>query len=369
MKTDVVVVGAGPAGSSAAKFASKKGLDVLVLERKEEAGQKSPCAGYVSKLVARYFKVDRKFIQQEVHTMKTYLPSGAFQLAGMNGWIVDRPKFDKSLAAQAVDSGSELILGARAEGLLKKDGRIRGVLYRKDGKKREVRCKVVVGADGVFSRVAKWSGLPTQSRENIAICHQHEMDSVELEDPSITETYFGVDYAPGAYAWIYPTGKNSAKVGLGIKKSLAKLRPAQYLERFIHEHPIASKKLKNSSIESTITGLVPIGGALKTTYSCGVLLVGDAAAMTDAISGAGILSGILAGKLAAGVINDAIAENDTSKERLRDYEKRWKKVLEKRLVRSLSKRKTVNKAYSSDMELEQVLPKTWITFKEFWTSH
>ncbi len=365
---DVAVVGAGPAGASVAKFACEKGLDVLVLERKKEVGFPSPCAGYVSKLVSRYFRIDKRCIQQEVKEMRTYFPSGRVQAAGMQGWIVDRPLFDRSLGMQAADAGAEFLLDAKVTGLLKKDGHVRGVVYRKGGRNKEVRSRVVVGADGVSSRVAKWSGLPTQSREDIAICPQYEMTNVELEDPTVTETYFGVDYAPGAYAWVYPTGKNSAKVGLGTKKSLTKLKPKEYLDRFIGWHPIASKKFKNAAVTGTLTGLVPIGGALQRTYSDGVLVVGDAAGMTDAISGAGIISGILAGKLAAKAINEAILEDDTSKERLMRYEELWKRILGNRLERSLKKRKMVDKAYSSDRELEKVLPETWITFKEFWRS-
>jgi digeranylgeranylglycerophospholipid reductase len=344
------------------------GLEVLVLERKKEVGFPSPCAGYVSKLVSRYFRVDRSCIQQEVKETRTYFPSGKVQIAGMQGWIVDRPLFDRSLGMQAADAGAEFILGTKVIGLLKKNECVNGIIHRKNGIKKEVKSKVVVGADGVHSGVAKWSGLPTQSREDIAICLQYEMANVELEDPTVTETYFGVDYAPGAYVWVYPTGKNSAKVGLGIKKSLAKLKPKEYLERFIAEHPIASKKFKNATVTDTLTGLVPVGGPLQRTCSGGVLLVGDAAGMADAISGAGIISAVLAGKLAAGVLSEAIAEDNTSKEGLMKYEELWKKVLGSRLERSLKKRKIIDKAYSSDTELEKALPETWITFKEFWKS-
>jgi digeranylgeranylglycerophospholipid reductase len=366
MKVDAVIVGAGPAGSSVAKFAAEKGLNVLVLERKYKVGFPSPCAGYVSKLVSRYFHIDRECIQQEVKNMRTYSPSGEIQVEGMQGWIVDRPLFDNSLGRQAKDAGAEILTDARGMGLIKKDGRVRGVVYKKNGKEKEIESKVVVGADGIFSRVAKWSGLPTQNSTEIAICPQYEMTDVGLDDPTVTETYFGVDYAPGAYVWIYPTGKNSVKVGLGLKKSLAKMKPKEYLNKFIAEHPTASLKFKNAKITDTLTGLVPVGGPLNKTYTDGVLLVGDAAGMTDAISGAGIISGILAGKLAATVLSEAIAEDNTSEEKLKKYEELWRKVLGSRLLRSLEKRKIVDKAYSSDAELEKVLPETWITFKKFW---
>jgi digeranylgeranylglycerophospholipid reductase len=335
MGFDVAVVGAGPAGTSFAKYASEAGLNVVVLERKKKVGFPSPCAGYVSKLVSRYFSVDEKCIQQEVKNMMTYSPGGEVQIAGMEGWIVDRPLFDNALGRQAKDAGAEILVDARVTGLLEKNENVEGVIYRKNGIKKEVESKVVVGADGAFSRVAKWSGLPTHRTEDMVICPQHEMEGVALDDPAVAETYFGVDFAPGAYVWVYPTGIDSAKVGLGIKKSLAKMGPKEYLEKFIKEHPTASKKFKDAKVTDSLVGLVPVGGPLNKTCTDGVLLVGDAAGMTDAISGAGIISGILAGKLAAGVISEAISDDNVSSEKLKKYEELWKKVLGSRLRKSL----------------------------------
>jgi digeranylgeranylglycerophospholipid reductase len=366
MEVDVAVVGAGPAGSSVAKFAGELGLRVVVVERKRKVGFPSPCAGYVSKLVSKYFHADSGCIQQEVKNMNTYFPGGRVQVAGMEGWIVDRPQFDNSIGKQVEEAGAKVLVDAMVTGLVKKDGCVKGVVYKKGGRENEIRAKVVVGADGAGSLVARLSGLPTLKKEDMAICPQYEMEGVELDDPTTTETYFGVDYAPGAYVWVYPTGDKSAKVGLGIKKSLAELKPKEYLDKFINEHPIAKEKFKNAEVTDSLVGLVPVGGPIERTYSDGVLLVGDAGGMTDAISGAGIISGMLAGRLAAKVISEAVAEGDYSNGKLKRYEELWKKVLGGRLRRSFEKRKIVDKAYASDEELEKVIPETWITFREFW---
>jgi digeranylgeranylglycerophospholipid reductase len=365
MQWDIAIVGAGPSGASTAKFAAEKGLKVLVVERKKEIGFPSPCAGYVSKLVSRYFKIDRKCIQQEIERMRTFFPSGKVHVAEMQGWIVNRSLFDKLLAIQAAQAGAKFSVDSEAVDLIK-DAEVRGIVFKKHSKTHKVEAKVIVGADGVLSRVAKWSGLPTLNKQDIAICPQYEMVNVKLDNPSFAETYFTVDYAPGAYVWIYPTGKDSAKVGLGIKKFLANASPFEYLNRFINEHPIASEKFKDATVISSIVGLVPIGGVIEKTYTNNLLLVGDAAGMADPISGAGIISGILAGKIAAKVAHEAIEDRDTSEERLVEYEKRWKKLLGKRFERSLRKRKIVDKAYSSNDALEKVIAETWITSKEFW---
>jgi digeranylgeranylglycerophospholipid reductase len=366
MQVDVAVVGAGPSGSSVAKFAAERGMKVLILERKQEVGFPSPCAGYVPKLVSRYFRIDKRYIQQETREMRTYLPSGNSQLARMQGWIVERSLFDKSLAVQATMAGARLSVGSQVVDLIKEGGEVKGVRYKENEDIQEVEAKVVVGADGVQSRVAKWGDLESPAREDVAICPQYEMVNVDLEDPAIAETYFGVDYAPGGYVWVYPTSESSAKVGLGVKISLAKISPQEYLERFIERHPIASEKFTNACTIGRLVGLIPIGGLIEKMTADGLLLVGDAAGMADPISGAGIVSGILAGKIAAKVIGDAIAEGDTSAERLSDYEARFRKLVGSRFERSLKKRRMLDQAYSSDESLEKVIPKTWITFKEFW---
>lgn len=356
---DVAVVGAGPSGCSVAKFAAEKGLRVVVLERKREVGFPSPCAGYVSKLVSRYFHVDERCRQQEIEKMLTFFPNGKSQIASMKGWIVERKLFDKFLAIQAARAGAKFLLNSKVVGLIKKNGAVEGVVYKKGGETVKIKAGVVVGADGVLSRVATLAGLP--HNKDIAICPQYEMVGVKLEDPTIAETYFDVNYAPGGYVWLYPTGKDSAKVGLGVKKSLARRKPIDYLNKFISEHPRAGKKLLNATPISTIVGLLPISGLLEKISNGNVLLVGDAAGMADPISGAGISTGILAGKIAAEEIYKGIEDSNYE-----GYEKKVRKLLGRRLERSLRKRIMIDEAYKSNETLGRALPKTWITFKEFW---
>jgi len=366
MKCDVAVVGAGPSGSSVARFASRAGLSVVVLEKKRRIGHPSPCAGYVSRLLSRYFKIEPSCIQQGIEHMLTHLPSGATQLADMKGWIVDRPSFDASLAAQAAGDGAEFLPGARAVGLIKDGGTVKGVEFKRGSRTEKIEASVVVGADGPASRVAKWAGLPENRKENFAICPQYEMAGVALEDPETAHTFFGVDYAPGAYAWVYPTGPDSAKVGLGMKRSLAGRKPREYLEHFVRNHPTASPMLKNARITDSLTAPLALGGPVERTCGDGVLLVGDAAGMCDPISGAGIMSGVIAGRCAAETIAWGMEEGDVSARGLAGYERRWKKVLGTRLERSRRKREIADGAYTTDEELEQAIPSTWITFRGFW---
>ncbi len=367
---DVVVVGAGPSGCSVAKFASEKGLEVLVLEKKREAGVPSPCAGYVSKLVSRYFNVDKRCRQQDIENMLTVFPSGRSQVVRAEGWIVERMLFDRFLAMQAARAGARFSMHSKVVGIGRdgagKNGadsdagrEAREVVYRKDGESIRIKARVIVGADGVLSGVARLAGIQTNGQ--IAVCPQYEMVGVKLDDPTTVETYFDVDYAPGSYAWVYPTGRDSAKVGLGIAKPLAGQKPGTFLNKFISRHPVARKRFVDATPISSIVGMLPINGLLEKICVGNVLLVGDAAGMADPISGAGICTGIIAGKIAAEEIYKGLENSDYE-----GYERRVRKLLGPRLERSLKKREIADGSYRSNETLEEVLPRTWITFKGFW---
>jgi len=347
MKVDVAVVGAGPSGSSVAKHCAEKGLDVLIIEKRKHVGFPPHCAGYVSKLITKYFRISKTCIQQTIEKMRTYSPSGCETATDMHGWIVERGLFDKSLCLQALEQGVDILINSEAV-----EFKNNKLIVREIGKNRTIKidASYIIGADGASSRVARWIGA---KQKEFAKCAQYEVCGVSIENPKIAETYFSMEYASHAYAWIYPTGKNSAKIGLGTTKG----NPSICLNSFIKNHPIAREKLKNARIFAIYKGLVPVGGMHEKIYSKNILLVGDAAGVTDPISGAGILSGITTGKLAA----QAIADENPEK-----YEVAVKKLLGKRLEWSLKKREILNKL-KNDEELEKMLPKIWIAFKDFWS--
>jgi len=342
---DVAVVGSGPSGSAVAKYCAEKGLNVIIIEKKKQIGFPSHCAGYVSKLVTRYFSVPKACIQQSIEKMRTHFPSGYYITADMRGWIVERSMFDKSLCIQALEEGADILINSEA--IETKEGKL---IVKEKGKNKIIRInpRYIVGADGAASRVAKWIGI---KQRRFANCMQYEIAGVSIETPEIAETYFSMEYAPYTYAWIYPTSKTSAKVGVGV---IGK-NPFIYLNSFMK----SIEKFKNAKVFAIYKGLVPLSGIHEKILSGNILLVGDAAGVTDPITGAGILSGIITGKLAA----RAIAEENVEK-----YQAMVNKVLGKRLQRSLEKRKIFDEI-KNDEELENMLPKLWVTFREFWIDY
>jgi digeranylgeranylglycerophospholipid reductase len=186
--------------------------------------------------------------------------------------------------------------------------------------KVDLRAKVVIGADGVESRVGKWAGIDTT-------CHIHDMEScaqVTLSgvavDDGILDFYFGDQIAPGGYLWVFPKGKDSANVGIGISVECAKEKSAvRWLDEFVE------KKFPNAAMLTRIAGGVPCAKTCDEIVKGNVLLVGDAAHQVNPTSGGGIISGMIGGMLAGQVAGEAIAKKD--RDHLIEYEKRWHKRL------------------------------------------
>ena len=348
---DLIVVGAGPAGSTVAKTAAKAGHSVLMLEKK--ASCISPCAGYVGNTINTELP-ENCAIQSRITGMRTYFPDMTFHDFPLNGFVVDRPSFDMSLAEEAREFGVDIRWGSPLTDLTPDGVRFKG---------GEASGKIIVGADGVFSKTASLLGL---SRQDIAVCAQYHLKGIEtLENTS--EIFFNADYAPGAYAWIYPSGPDSAKVGLGIITTIegdtgSSRSVHDYLDAFISESEVANH-LGGEKTEY-MTGALPVGGLREKLCIGNVMLVGDSAGMADPITGAGINNAILAGEVAGKTIVNALENDDLSL--LVNYDKKVRRLLERPLRRSLEKRGQMNILGTPNEVLQERLPELWVTFKEYW---
>lgn len=360
---EAVVIGAGPAGSTCAKILARNKIDVLLLEKKREVGSPPHCAGYVPKLLNFYVSIDKHCVAQQIKKMRTYFPSGKIYETNVSSYIVNRDLFDKFLASEAIRNGAKLSIETTVTELLKENNKIEGVIASQKGEKLEIKSNIVIAADGSSSNIARLAGLNIIKPNELVFCAQFEMANVDL-DPSLTEFYFSTQFAPGGYGWIFPKGKDVANVGLCIKQFFPK--PLEHLNKFIEKHPIASKKLVKASPIGFYTGMLPIRGPIEKTHANQLLVVGDAAGHTDPVSGAGISSAIICGKIAGEVATKAIKAGDTSENFLREYEILWKKILGKRLLRSVNKRRQIDEAWSSDQKLEEILPKVWIAFESYY---
>ena len=204
MDYDVVVVGSGPAGSVTAGYAAKHGAKVLILERRAEVGVPVLCGEGISKNVDNFemLKGTTRWIANKMDGARIYVPDGTRVTLGVEhagnetGYVTYRDIFDQTLAQTAVKWGAELQLNTNVTGLLKEKGKIAGVKAQQFDEEIEITADIVVGADGVESRIGKWAGINTTLKPiDLETCAQYTLTNVDVEK-EFCHFYVGEKYAP-----------------------------------------------------------------------------------------------------------------------------------------------------------------------------
>lgn len=332
---DVIVIGAGPAGSTAALAAAQAGASALLLEKRQEIGSPVRCAEGVSRVgLLPFIEPDTRWISTTVERARIIAgtPGSPVEITteGGVGYVLERRVFDRVLAERAATAGVAVRVKSPALGLLTEGGRVAGVRARVGMVEREIAAAVVIGADGVESTVGRWAGLAgALSLRDQMTCAQYLLAGIEI-DPTCLVMWIAEEFAPGGYVWLFPKGDGIANVGLGIQADLAREAPAAALDRFIDSTPTLSR----GSPVNLVAGGVPVALPPARLVGDGVMLVGDAARQVDSLSGGGILTGMAAGQLAGQVAAAAVAAGDTSAERLGAYERTWREDAGRRLERT-----------------------------------
>lgn len=337
---DVIVVGAGPGGCRAAEVCAKGGLKVLCVEKRGEIGAPKRCAEGISKgaMERMGIKLEDRWISQVMTSCRAYSPNRKFiklNYDGPEGWVLERKIFDKDLAKRAARAGAKIMSKAELLDVKREDGKVKAVISF-HGKEMDITAKVIVAADGVESKTARMLGLDTSmSLEEVCSCAQFEMTNIKI-DPECTDFFFDQEMSPGGYFWIFPKGKDSANVGLGVRKPWSKKLAIEYLEEFVKSLP----GLKDGSIVEVNAGAVPVGQFLDNMVGDNMIVIGDAAHQVNPIHGGGIAEAYIGGTLAGEVILEAIKAGDFSEKFLARYNKRWweergnklKKILKLRIA-------------------------------------
>lgn len=352
---DVVVIGAGPAGSITAKTVAKKGLSVLLIEKRQEIGDPVRCAEGVSKVwLRKHIEPDHRWICADVKGSRIYSPDGtmiemAEEIAGGEvGYVLERKIFDRALAYEASKAGAEVMVKTRATGLIIENGFVKGVNVSHLGQAYDIKAKIVVGADGVESKVGRWAGIDTAIKPiDIETCAQYLMSGTGI-DQDYCYFYLGNEIAPAGYVWIFPKGNGMANVGIGIlgNKSGNGKHAIDYLNDFVN------KNYPDAKILELDVGGVPVSSSIEKTIANGLMLVGDAARQSDPITGGGIVNAMEAGKIAGEVAYNAISKGDYSTDALNEYEEKWRETVGREIDNSLIVKDTFTKF--SDKELNSL---------------
>ena len=330
---DVVVVGAGPAGSMAARYAAASGADVLLLEKRQEVGSPIRCGEELSLewLGDVGIRQDKRWMANVFESTRIHAPNGRFFTIGADlthkasGCVVERDIFDKCLAEDAVKAGATLQLKTACVGLERKNGKMRLTLDH-IGERKHIDAKIVVGADGYESQVGRWAGIDTNvDPKDVMTCFEYRMTGVEV-DKRFTEVYFCNATIPGGYAWVFPKSDDCANVGIGVQVSKLK-EPGmarRYLDQFVASQPHLAKGIAIKAIAGGVSVCQP----LDKTVADHLMLVGDAARMIDPATGGGIQTACKSGKVAGEVAALAVKAKDYSSEFLQRYETGWRELFE-----------------------------------------
>lgn len=323
---DVIVVGAGPAGSIAARTAAEQGVSVLMLEKDRDVGYPVRCGEAISKTgVEEFIAPDKKWIAASISKFSFNAPDGTEVILefGDAGYVLERRIFDYELARTAANAGAEILTRAYVNGLIFDDGKVAGVKYEYRGEQKELKAKVVIAADGVESRVGRWAGLKTHiDFRDMESAVQVTAANIPVEQDTLY-FYFGKDVAPNGYFWVFPKGENKANIGLGINGLIGKTKSAlSFLNDFMNKH------YPKAPVLTTIAGGVPCSITLPKISAPGIMLIGDAARQVNPLSGGGIASGMIGGSIAGKIAAEAVKKRNLN--HILAYDKAWAKRLGKR---------------------------------------
>lgn len=339
------MVGAGPVGSTAARYAALNGAKVLLLEEHPSIGSPVGCTGLLStRAVAECeLKPSDDFVFNSVRGAFVHSPDG--QCLPIDGkqtkaYVVSRKIFDRKLALMAVEEGVELSLRTRAigfekesfkadkEGIESSEIKLRVL---KNGKSETISASVVIGADGVKSRIASNAGLEKPARVLPGI----QIEAPYASNDSDFVELFPGSSAPGFFAWIVPVNERISRIGLALdpglacKNNSAKSSPLSFLEKFLRTNYHVKTRYSGGMLDFVVGG-IPIGPPERTVED-GIMLVGDAAGQAKPTSAGGIYTGAFSAKIAGKIAADAALDGDTSARRLSEYDLLWRKSLGKEL--------------------------------------
>lgn len=350
-KYDIVVVGAGLAGCAAALTASEKGASVLVVEKSNTIGLPVRCAEFIPKMMLREFHLpDNRFIVNPVDTLRSILPGGKSGQIKSPGYIINKDEYTRQLSLKAAEAGARFMVGTCAT----KIGN-NSVTLRRAGEEVVVETQIIIGADGPMSTVGQW--IESRNQKLLAaIQYTYAADNAEKRD---VEVFFHPKYKNG-YAWIFPK-KAVWHIGVGVDvENGGNVREA--IQYFIHGL-INEGRIREHREIAVTSGIIPTGGILPVIYSRNILLVGDAAGLTDPITGSGNYPAIVSGKYAGEAAADAVLKKDLSL--LQGYPEKVTGLFGQVMARAREKRRFMEEKWD-EIGLNRLIPRVWVGFGEYY---
>lgn len=277
IKCDVLVVGGGPAGCSTARAAAKKGLITILIEEDKEIGDPVQCAEGIGFYLFKYmpFDIPKEQLIWKIEGMYFWANGIAIKKEGKiwKGYSINRKNWDQWLASEALKYGVKIYTNTKLQTLeFEKQYEVTKAVAISNGKRVEIEPKYVIAADGSESTIIDCLGVKKEECK-LGYVKSYEIHNIKIKYPNYDQLFFG-NFAPKAYAYIFPLSKNTANIGVGTLNKKDNLN--DLYDTFI-ELPIIKNQILNAKILSKKDGIAPISDMSNKLIYGNVFLVGDAA--------------------------------------------------------------------------------------------
>ena len=326
---DVVVIGAGPGGGTAALHCARLGLRTLILEEHKEIGVPVHCGECLSELAVQNLELElpEEVISLHVKGIRVLFPNKVEKKLTEPGYVLEKHLFEQWLIDEAVKEGAHFKSSHKVKGLNKKfqlENQFSNWEIIGKGDSFPINTKIIIDASGVAGITSRI--LKNSNKIDVISGYQYEM--IEVENDQYLDFYIWPKYAPEGYVWMIPKKEGRANVGLVTTKKSDKIKS---LDSFIEDTYLNKKDKvdptwKKSGLKiKPFGGTIPISGPRNNTIDDGLIMIGDAAGFTSPLFEGGSHLAMKSGKFASLVAKEALTKNEFSKANLEKYEVLWKK--------------------------------------------
>jgi digeranylgeranylglycerophospholipid reductase len=361
IKCDVLVIGAGPAGASAALFLSEKGLAVVLVDKKAEIDQPLRCAEFIPLHTLGLLPKKTMGDYHEISVMKTHVCGREFASTKVNGALIDRPVFLQRVLAAFQENGGVFYHAHRYDALEEMPPHwgqnTVSLLYDKKGARSvAVKSRMIVCAEGAFSKMKSILKI-RQSDLMPAVSQNISQKAFDLKS---THVFFD-RYIKAGYGWLFPK-KESINIGIGAESKNIRAR----LEQFKKDLTKAGFIDASAKVIKSATGLIPVSAMMAEPVVRKIVFAGDAANLCHPVTGAGIYPAVLSAKICACAVAKAIQSGDAAF--LCNIKKGYESYFLQSLQRAYARRRLFSERFDADQEkeLSRLVSRCWISSRQYY---
>lgn len=328
---DLVIVGAGPAGSSAAYMAAKAGIRVALVEKEKMIAETVRTSGVTWIQNIKEFGIPEN-CYNPIKNFSFYSPNNKVTISDTvpRAAVLNVRKTYRWLANQAEKEGADIFIETSINNVIKNSkGDIAGVSGTFANEKIIFHAKIIIDASGFSSTISKAMGFVKQW-ERFGVGAEYEVE-VEKVKEDTWHLMVGEQYSPAGYAWIFPLGNNVVRIGVGVGKPESNVDPTLRLKEIMEKRMGPIKDLGKITPIEFHYGLIPNDGLSRKTVYNNLILVGDSAGQANPLVLEGIRYAIKFGRVAGKIAANAIKSGKTTVKELEPYENNWKKEIESKI--------------------------------------